>query len=116
MTIVIAATLLPRQRRVMNAKTNTTDQLETQHESIYALLIRSKEKKRDLLELTIHPTLMLGAILAIWQLVQQPVNIPAAGLERATCVVCANKISDAARRSTFGNQRIEKSSQLAERW
>jgi hypothetical protein len=92
MTIVIAAAFVPPERGCMNAKPPTTDQLKDQHEeSTYALLIRSKEKKRDLLELTIHPTLMLGAILAIWQLVQQPVNIPAAGLERATCVVCANK-------------------------
>jgi hypothetical protein len=92
MTIVIAAAFVPAERRCMNAKPPTTDQLKDQHEeSTYALLIRSKEKKRDLLELTIHPTLMLGAVLAIWQLVQQPVNIPAAGLEGATCVVCANK-------------------------
>jgi hypothetical protein len=76
----------------MNAQTNTTDQLENQpKESTYALLIRSEEKSRNLLELTIYPTLMLGAVFAIWQLVQQPVNIPTAGLERAGCVVCANK-------------------------
>ena len=92
MTIVIAAGFVPPERGCMNAKPPTTDQLKDQHEeSTYALLIRSKEKKRDLLELTIHPTLMLGAVLAIWQLVQQPVNIRAAGFERATCVVCANK-------------------------
>jgi len=92
MTIVIAATPLPPERGCMNAKLPTTDQPKDQHEeSTYALLIRSKEKKRDLLELTIHPTLMLGAIFAIWQLVQQPINIPAAGLESTTCVVCANK-------------------------
>ena len=92
MTIVIAAAFVPPERGCMNAKLPTTDQLKDQHEeSTYALLIRSKEKKRDLLELTIHPTLMLGAILAIWQLVQQPVNIPAAGLERATCLVSASK-------------------------
>ena len=92
MTIVIAAAFVPPERGCMNAKLPTTDQLKDQHEeSTYALLIRSKEKKRDLLELTIHPTLMLGAVLAIWQLGQQPVNIPAAGLERATCVLCANK-------------------------
>ena len=91
MTIVIAATPLPPECRCMNEQLKTTNQSENQHESTYALLIRSKEKKRDLLELTIHPTLMLGAVLAIWQLVQQPINIPAAGLERATCVVCANK-------------------------
>jgi hypothetical protein len=92
MTIVIAAAFAPPERGCMNAKPPTTAQLKDQpKESTYALLIRSEEKKRDLLELTIHPTLMLGAVLAIWQLVQQPVNIPAAGLERATCLVCANK-------------------------
>jgi hypothetical protein len=92
MTIVIAASQVPLENCVMKEQTGTTDQLKDQHEeSTYALLIRSKEKNRDLLELTIHPTLMLGAVLAIWQLVQQPVNIPAAGLERASCVVCVNK-------------------------
>jgi len=91
MIIVIAASDVPPESCVMKEQTGTTDQPENQFESTYAFLIRSEEKKRDLLELTIHPTLMLGAILAIWQLVQQPVNIPAAGLERATCVVCANK-------------------------
>jgi len=93
--LVIAVTAtnpLPRERGCMNVRRNTTEQLEDQHEeSTYTLLIRSEEKKRNLLELAIHPTLMLGAAFAIWQLVQQPVKIPAAGLEGAGCVVCANR-------------------------
>lgn len=91
MIVVIAANLFPRQRRVMTAKTNTTDQLETQHESTYALLIRSEEKSRNLIELALYPLLGLVSLIAIWQFAQQAVKIPAAGLEGAGCVVCANK-------------------------
>jgi len=89
--IVMAVNPLRRERGCMNAQTNTTDDSENEHESTYALLIRSEEKKRALLEITIHPILMLGAVLAIWQLVQHPVRIPAAGLEGAGCVVCASE-------------------------
>ena len=91
MTIVIAATLLPRQRRVMNAKTNTTDQLETQHESTYALLIRSEEKSRNLLEVALYPLLSLLSLIAIWQFAQQAINIPPARLDTG-CVVCVGEI------------------------
>ena len=54
----------------MNAQPNTTDQLENQHESTYALLIHSEEKNRNLLEVAIYPLLMLGPLIAIWQFAQ----------------------------------------------
>jgi len=76
----------------MNAQTNTTDQPENQHESTYALLIRSEEKSRNIIEIAICPILILGAIIAIWQFAQQPVNIPAAGLKGAGCVVCVDEV------------------------
>ena len=62
----------------MNEQTNTTDQPE-EHESTYALLIRSEEKSRNLVEMVIYPLLILGPLIAIWQFTQQPVNIPIVG-------------------------------------
>ena len=76
----------------MNAQTNTTDQSENQHESTYALLIRSEENSRNVIEMAIYPILILGAVIAIWQFAQQPVNIPAAGLKGAGCVVCVDEV------------------------
>lgn len=71
----------------MNEHINTTDQPENLYESTYALLIRSEEKSRNLLEVAIHPLLMLAPLLAIWQFAQQPVNLRAAGLEKAPRIV-----------------------------
>jgi hypothetical protein len=71
----------------MNERTNTT-QLENQHESTYALLIGSEDKSRSVFEVVIYPLLILGPLIAIWQFAQQPVNIPAAGLKGARCVIC----------------------------
>jgi hypothetical protein len=90
--VVIAANLFPRQRRVMNAKTNTTDQLKTQHKSTYALLIRSEEKSRNALEVAIYPLLILGPLIAMWQFAQQPIDIPPAGLDGGGCVACADEL------------------------
>ena len=87
MIIVIAATHLAPKIGVMNELTNTTDQPENLHESTYALLIRSEEKGRNLLDLAIHPLLMLGPLLAIWQLAQPPVNLTAPGFEKTPCAV-----------------------------
>src|SRR6266566_8601524 len=93
MTIVIAANSLPRERGFMNAKPNTVDQSQNQHEeSTYALLIRSEEKSRNVIEMAIYPLLILGAVIAIWQFAQQPVNIPAAGLKGPGCVACVDDL------------------------
>jgi hypothetical protein len=89
---VIAASLQAQESRVMNERTNTTDQPENQHESTYALLIRSEEKSRNIIEMAICPIWILGAVIAIWQFAQQPVNIPAAGLKGARCVVCVDEV------------------------
>jgi hypothetical protein len=75
----------------MNERTNTTSQRANQHESTYALLIRSEEKSRNVFEVVIYPLLILGPLIAIWQFAQQPINIPAAGLEEASCFVCLDK-------------------------
>ena len=93
MTIVIAAAFVPPERGCMNAKPPTTDQLKDQHEeSTYALLIRSEEKSRNVIEMAIYPILILGAVIAIWQFAQQPVNIPAAGLKGPGCVACVDDL------------------------
>ena len=70
----------------MNEQTNTIDQPENQQESTYALLIRSQEKSRNLLEVAVYPPLILGPLIAIWQFAQQPVNFPPAASEGAPCV------------------------------
>jgi len=85
MIIVIAASDVPRKTCAMKEQTGTTDQLEDQHkESTYALLIRS--------EMAIYPILILGAVIAIWQFAQQPVNMPPAGLDAGGCVACVDDL------------------------
>jgi hypothetical protein len=76
----------------MNAQLNTTDHPENRHEPTYALLIRSEEKSRNALEVAIYPLLILGPLIAIWQLAQQPINIPPAGLGAGGYVACADEI------------------------
>ena len=83
MTIVIAAVLVLRERGCMNAQPKAADQSENQHEeSTYALLIRSEEQKRNVLELTIHPALMLSAVFAICQFAQQAMNLGVMAMSR----------------------------------
>jgi hypothetical protein len=60
----------------MNELTNAIDEPENQHESTYALLMRSEEKTRNLLEMAIYPLLIIGAIIAICQFVLQTVELP----------------------------------------
>jgi len=74
MTIVIAATPPSRERGCMNEQLNTADQSENQHESTYALLIRSEEKSRNLLEVALYPLLSLLSLIAIWQFAQQAMS------------------------------------------
>ena len=93
MIIVIAAIGAPPESCVMKEQTGTTDQLEDQHkESTYALLIRSEEKSRNGIEMAIYPILILGAVIAMWQFAQQPVNIPATGLDAGGCVACVDDL------------------------
>src|SRR5713101_4334487 len=82
----------PKRVGVMNERRNTTDQPENQHESTYALLIRSEEKSRNVIEMAIYPILILGAVIAIWQFAQEPVSIPSTGLKGAGCLVCVDEI------------------------
>jgi len=60
--------------------------MNNQFESTYALLVRSEEKGRGVLETVLYVAFILSAVLSIWQFTQQPVKIPAAGLEH--CMAC----------------------------
>src|SRR5439155_26769819 len=62
--------------RGMKELAKTIDEPENQHESAYALLMRSEEKSRNLLEVLIYPWLSIRAIIAIWQYVLQAVVLP----------------------------------------
>lgn len=46
------------------------------HESTYALLVRSEEKERSLLETALCVLCALSAIVAIWQFAHQPIQLP----------------------------------------
>ena len=93
MIIVIAANRPTHESWVMKEQTGTTDQPEDQHkESTYALLIRSEEKSRNVIEMAICPILILGAVIAIWQFAQQPVNIPPAGFNAECCAACVDEL------------------------
>ena len=62
----------------MNHETRMNDQFE----STYALLVRSEEKGRGVLETVLYVAFILSAVLLIWEFAQSSVSIPAAGLEQ----------------------------------
>ena len=47
-----------------------------QHESTYALLVRSEERERTFLEMALCLLCALSAITAIWQFAHQPIALP----------------------------------------
>jgi hypothetical protein len=91
MIFVMAANRFRRRLEAMNAQTITTDQIQHRFESTYGLLARSTEKSRNFFEMLIHPLLLLGPLVAVYQFAQQPVNVPAAGLGKARYLVCVNQ-------------------------
>jgi len=54
-----------------------------QFESTYALLVRSEEKGRGVLEAVLYVAFILSAVLLIWEFAMSPVRIEAVGLEQA---------------------------------
>jgi hypothetical protein len=69
------------------------------YESTYALLVHSEEKNRSMLETVVCALLILSIVFSIWQFVQQPVRIPAAGLQGPSCIACATTVADHPARS-----------------
>jgi hypothetical protein len=55
--------------------------MNNQFESSYALLVRSQEKGRGVLEAVLYVAFILSAVLVIWEFAQSPVSIQAVGLE-----------------------------------
>ncbi|HEU5247903.1 MAG TPA: hypothetical protein VFU09_12515 [Candidatus Udaeobacter sp.] len=55
--------------------------MNTNFESTYALLVRSQEKSRTVLEMLVYAIFILSVVAMIWQFAQTPVNLSASGLE-----------------------------------
>jgi hypothetical protein len=73
--------------RVMHRRVvNQTNIMNNQFESTYALLVRSEEKGRGILEILVYAVFALGVVLSIWQFAQAPVEISAPRPE--PCVAC----------------------------
>jgi hypothetical protein len=74
------------QRSVRLDKNRTRRRLENRKDKhmnnrpIYALLVRSEEKSRDMLETAVYAMCILSAVFAIWQFAQQPNPLPMDGV------------------------------------
>jgi hypothetical protein len=62
---------------------NNQTLMNNQFESMHALLVRSEEKGRGVLEGVLYVAFFLSALLVIWEFAQGPVRIQAAGLEQS---------------------------------
>ena len=58
-------------------------------ESTYALLVRSEERKRNVLEILVYVLFILSAMLSIWQFALQTFQFPIDKVANAT--VCATE-------------------------
>lgn len=83
MTIEILARGLHKQLASINPN------LMQNFESTYALLVRSEEKKRNVLEILVYTLLILSAVFSIGQFAHQTVAFPIDRLANAT--VCATE-------------------------
>jgi len=50
--------------------------MNKEHQSSYALLVRSEEKGRSIMETVVYALFGLSAIISIWQFVEQPNRLP----------------------------------------
>jgi hypothetical protein len=60
-----------------------------QFESTYALLVRSEEKGRGVLEAVLYVAFILSAIVLIWEFAHSSVSLPAADLEQGAVIQAA---------------------------
>jgi len=70
----------------MHYDRRTQNRMNQEFESTYALIVRSEEKTRAVLETVLYAIFVLSAIVGIWQFAQTPVKVSAPGLE--PCVAC----------------------------
>jgi hypothetical protein len=60
-------------------------------ESTYALLVRSEEKERGMFEDAAYLVFILSAVFSIWQMAQQPVELPKSPVIHTMSIAqCAN--------------------------
>ena len=71
---------------------NTTSNINNQFESTYALLVRSEEKGRGVLEIAVCAAFILSVVFSICQFAQTPVTTPAPGTK--ACVACHTTTSE----------------------
>ncbi len=67
---------------------NHTDKSE-EFESTYALLVRSEEKERGVSESAVYLLIMLSAIFSIWQVAQQPIELPVGGVIHTSAIAAS---------------------------
>jgi TRAP-type uncharacterized transport system fused permease subunit len=58
------------------------------YESTYALLVRSEEKSRSLLETLVYAIFILSAVFSIWQFAHQPMMLPLKSIHTSAAVTC----------------------------
>jgi TRAP-type uncharacterized transport system fused permease subunit len=58
------------------------------YESTYALLVRSEEKNRSLLETVVYAIFILSAVFSIWQFANQPMMLPLKSIHTSAAVTC----------------------------
>jgi len=50
--------------------------MNNEHESTYALLVRSEEKSRSIMETVVYGLFTLSVLVSIFQFVEQPNSLP----------------------------------------
>jgi hypothetical protein len=68
----------------LSGKRGKMDIMNKEHESTYALLVRSEDRNRGRMEVGIFTLFVLSAVLAVWQFARQPSALP---LDRVTTSV-----------------------------
>ena len=92
----------------MKIETNQSAQPEKQFESTYALVVRSAEKSRNVIEVLIPSLLVLGPILALFQFASAPINIPIQSVAKKPDLV-AQTDGDTAKRRMVTPYQLHKS-------
>lgn len=67
---------------------NPTDKSE-RFESIYALIARAEEGEGGVSEGAVYLLIMLCAIFSIWQVAQQPIDLPPGGVIHTSAIASA---------------------------
>ncbi len=68
----LRSTLLVQPTPTMKPETTTPEEFE----STYALILRSDEKERNVSETVIYLLLILSTVFSIWEVAQQPFQVP----------------------------------------